>query len=263
MEILVVFGSISDHVVHEKIASHLSSDHSITSRVISAHRHPDKLEKELKNHPYDLVIAGAGLAAHLPGVIASKTLTPTIGVSINSQLGGLDALLSILQMPYGVPVLFFSEERCLEIKAFIDGAKTIDLSSGIHVVTHGEDLDKQPYKKEKNRLCELSDKVNIPISFGNLAEEKKPLIVWVRDENDFLSPNISAIYVPVFPHDIVNQSSVVRKLKQLVNSRGGFVGCNNSRNAFLLWIQWFGSGSPLFSEKLWIIRRGFYEKSSL
>jgi 5-(carboxyamino)imidazole ribonucleotide mutase len=79
-----------------------------SSFVISAHRSPELLEQtlgELEKDGTELIIAGAGLAAHLPGVIASKTLLPVIGVPIASGgLGGMDALLSIVQMPGSVPV---------------------------------------------------------------------------------------------------------------------------------------------------------------
>ena len=79
-----------------------------SSHILSAHRVPELLSKTLKSleeEGTEVIIAGAGLAAHLPGVIASQTLIPVIGVPISSGgLGGLDALLSIAQMPKPIPV---------------------------------------------------------------------------------------------------------------------------------------------------------------
>jgi 5-(carboxyamino)imidazole ribonucleotide mutase len=79
-----------------------------SSHIISAHRTPDLLTStlaELEEAGTEVIIAGAGLAAHLPGVIASKTLLPVIGVPLCSGgLGGMDALLSIVQMPRNIPV---------------------------------------------------------------------------------------------------------------------------------------------------------------
>ncbi|HAK42413.1 MAG TPA: 5-(carboxyamino)imidazole ribonucleotide mutase [Clostridium sp.] len=75
--------------------------------VLSAHRVPEKLTEVLKNleeEGCEVIIAGAGLAAHLPGVIASKTMVPVIGVPINAAINGLDALYSIVQMPKSIPV---------------------------------------------------------------------------------------------------------------------------------------------------------------
>jgi 5-(carboxyamino)imidazole ribonucleotide mutase len=79
-----------------------------SSHVLSAHRVPELLAETLRRLEADgveVIIAGAGLAAHLPGVIASQTLVPVIGVPVSSGgLGGLDALLSIVQMPKPIPV---------------------------------------------------------------------------------------------------------------------------------------------------------------
>jgi len=72
--------------------------------VLSAHRNPKELEKYIESSDADIFIGMAGLAAHLPGFIASRTNKPVIGVPLNVALGGLDSLLSIVQMPKGVPV---------------------------------------------------------------------------------------------------------------------------------------------------------------
>jgi len=74
---------------------------------LSAHRTPSEVEKFAKNareRGIKVIIAAAGMAAHLPGVIASMTTVPVIGVPINASLNGLDALLAIVQMPPGIPV---------------------------------------------------------------------------------------------------------------------------------------------------------------
>ncbi|MCK4252220.1 AIR carboxylase family protein, partial [candidate division WOR-3 bacterium] len=77
----------------------------------SAHRQPEKIQeliKKAKDEGVVVIIAGAGLAAHLPGFIASMTDIPVLGVPLNaSTLGGMDSLLSIVQMPSGVPVATF------------------------------------------------------------------------------------------------------------------------------------------------------------
>jgi 5-(carboxyamino)imidazole ribonucleotide mutase len=73
--------------------------------VLSAHRNPEALREYVeKSDSIEVFIAVAGLAAHLPGAIAARTTKPVIGVPISAKLGGLDALLSIVQMPRGVPV---------------------------------------------------------------------------------------------------------------------------------------------------------------
>jgi len=105
----VVGGSRSDFPTLEKAAA-LLTELGIANelRVVSAHRTPDLLYRyaeEATGRGIQVIIAGAGGAAHLPGMLAAKTILPVIGVPIPTQhLGGLDSLLSIVQMPRGVPV---------------------------------------------------------------------------------------------------------------------------------------------------------------
>ncbi|MCI0344280.1 MAG: 5-(carboxyamino)imidazole ribonucleotide mutase [Chloroflexi bacterium] len=105
----VVGGSRSDFPILEKANALLEMlDVPCELRVVSAHRTPDALFRYAESaaeRGIRVIIAGAGGAAHLPGMLASKTALPVIGVPIPTQpLGGLDSLLSIVQMPRGVPV---------------------------------------------------------------------------------------------------------------------------------------------------------------
>ena len=109
MKAAIIFGSASDKNVMRKAANVLREmGVDFSSHVLSAHRVPELLSETLKYLEEDgteVIIAGAGLAAHLPGVIASQTLIPVIGLPVSSGgLGGLDALLSIVQMPKPIPV---------------------------------------------------------------------------------------------------------------------------------------------------------------
>ena len=105
----VVGGSRSDFPVLEKACAVLMElEIASEMRVVSAHRTPDHLfryAEEAAGRGIRVIIAGAGGAAHLPGMLAAKTLLPVIGVPIPTQhLGGMDSLLSIVQMPRGIPV---------------------------------------------------------------------------------------------------------------------------------------------------------------
>ena len=109
MKAAIIFGSNSDAEIMKKAAAVFREfGVSCVSRVVSAHRSPELLAETIRTLETDgteVIIAGAGLAAHLPGVIASLTLIPVIGVPISSGgLGGLDSLLSIVQMPKPIPV---------------------------------------------------------------------------------------------------------------------------------------------------------------
>ncbi len=106
--ISIIMGSTSDLPVMEKAAEILNTFRiPFEINALSAHRTPEEVEKFAKNaesRGIKVIIAAAGMAAHLPGVIASMTPLPVIGVPIKASLEGLDAILSILQMPPGIPV---------------------------------------------------------------------------------------------------------------------------------------------------------------
>jgi 5-(carboxyamino)imidazole ribonucleotide mutase len=109
MKAAIIFGSRSDKPVMKKAADVLREfGVEFSAHALSAHRVPELLSdtlRKLEAGGVEVIIAGAGLAAHLPGVIASQTLVPVIAVPIVSgSLGGLDALYSIVQMPAPIPV---------------------------------------------------------------------------------------------------------------------------------------------------------------
>lgn len=104
----IIMGSTSDLPVMEKAAAFLDEMQiPFEMNALSAHRTPDAVEifaKDAASRGVKVIIAGAGMAAALPGVIAANTTLPVIGVPIKGMLDGLDALLSIVQMPPGIPV---------------------------------------------------------------------------------------------------------------------------------------------------------------
>lgn len=108
MKVAIFFGSKSDTDIMKNAANALREFQiDFESYILSAHRVPEKLSeviKEVEKKGCKVIIAGAGLAAHLPGVIASQTILPVIGVPINAAVEGMDSLLSIVQMPKSIPV---------------------------------------------------------------------------------------------------------------------------------------------------------------
>ena len=108
-KVAVIMGSDSDWPVMKDAADVLKdAGVEVVSDIVSAHRTPDKMAefaKSARDQGFDIIIAGAGGAAHLPGMVASLTTLPVIGVPISlKHLEGMDSLLSIVQMPNGIPV---------------------------------------------------------------------------------------------------------------------------------------------------------------
>lgn len=109
MKVAVIMGSSSDWKIMKESCSMLEEfEIPYEKKVVSAHRTPQMMfnfASQARQNGFDIIIAGAGGAAHLPGMVASMTTLPVIGVPIESKsLKGLDSLLSIVQMPGGIPV---------------------------------------------------------------------------------------------------------------------------------------------------------------
>lgn len=159
-KVSIIMGSTSDLPVMEKAAKTLN-DFQIPFEMhaLSAHRTPQEVElfaKEAAARGIEVIIAAAGMAAHLPGVIAASTTLPVIGVPINASLDGMDALLSIVQMPPGIPV------ATVGINAAMNAAIL-----SVQLLAIGNDRLKEELKRYKE---ELKDKIIVANKeIGNLS----------------------------------------------------------------------------------------------
>lgn len=129
----IIMGSVSDRPIMDAAAEVLGElDIPYEIRIVSAHRTPDWMAQyasEAASRGLKVIIAGAGGAAHLPGMTASKTTLPVIGVPVPTEhLHGLDSLLSIVQMPGGVPVATVAIGRAGAVNAALLAARILGLS---------------------------------------------------------------------------------------------------------------------------------------
>ncbi|AVQ17129.1 phosphoribosylaminoimidazole carboxylase, catalytic subunit [Fusobacterium gonidiaformans 3-1-5R] len=151
MKVAIIFGSKSDIDVMKGAANCLKEfGIDYEAHVLSAHRVPELLEETLENLEKTgckVIIAGAGLAAHLPGVIASKTTLPVIGVPIKAALEGVDALYSIVQMPKSIPV------ACVGINnSYNAGMLAVQM-----LAIENEDLSKKLIEFRKNMKAKFAE----------------------------------------------------------------------------------------------------------
>ena len=151
----VVMGSVSDwETMHACCDTLESLKISFEHRVVSAHRMPDQMfsyAEDAAARGIKIIIAGAGGAAHLPGMLAAKTALPVIGVPVASRhLKGMDSLLSIVQMPGGVPVATMAIGKAGAINAALMAARVLAL----HDSALGERLEAR--RQESERVAEAS-----------------------------------------------------------------------------------------------------------
>jgi 5-(carboxyamino)imidazole ribonucleotide mutase len=152
-QVSIIMGSTSDLPVMEEAAKILNNlEIPFEMNALSAHRTPDEVEKFAKSaeaNGIKVIIAAAGMAAHLPGVIAAMTPVPVIGVPIKASLDGWDSILSILQMPPGIPVATVG----------VNAAKNAGLLAA-QILSVGDAELRNRFKINKNELKQKIVKAN-------------------------------------------------------------------------------------------------------
>ncbi|MBH0171162.1 5-(carboxyamino)imidazole ribonucleotide mutase [Fictibacillus sp. 18YEL24] len=148
----VIMGSVSDWETMKEACDLLDElEVAYEKKVVSAHRTPDLMfqyAEEAEHRGIEVIIAGAGGAAHLPGMVAAKTIIPVIGVPVQSKaLNGMDSLLSIVQMPKGVPVATVAIGKA--------GAANAGLLAAQMVAVHDEGV-KQRLKQRRATAQQLA-----------------------------------------------------------------------------------------------------------
>ncbi|MBR9699869.1 AIR carboxylase family protein [Candidatus Woesearchaeota archaeon] len=218
-KVLIIFGSKSDQHIYKEISKELKEkkiDHDV--RISSAHRTPDEVHEILQN-PYDLIIAGAGLAAHLPGVVASKVLCPVIGVPVKSNYEGLDAVLSIMQMPPGIPVLGVGVD-----KAGVAAVMALHILKGAEKINLIGDKD----AKAAQKCTSLLDEFSLPYEWSDQLTNSLN-IKFASLNEDAIDTNELVIYVPLMDKDDDSAEAALNVLKHSKN--GLWVGLNRGENA--------------------------------
>ena len=227
MKIFVVFGSKSDETVANPLVQSLSKDFDVEYEVISAHRDLEKLQHKMATWTGDAVIAGAGLAAALPGVVAAMVRLPVFGIPVNSQFGGMDSLGSIAQMPPGVPVITCGPDKFEEIVTFLKlykKQKSTPLTK-VHFVTSRPDAAAEIEKGKK-----LGDEKGLAVSSSAQKRDDAFNVYLVTEEKD-IHANEFCLHLPFFTKEEVNKPETYLTVLKWANKGGLWVGANNTRNA--------------------------------
>lgn len=223
---LIIFGSKSDEKVYSEIASQLKKlKVDFDLRVSSAHKTPDDVDKTLQRD-YAVVIAGAGLAAHLPGVAAARVLRPVIGVPCDGNYQGLDALLSVAQMPPGIPVLAVGVGK--GDVAAVNCIKMMKKYDGVTVIG---------YKKNNavKKAVELLKRFNIPCKFSEKPNKNSVNIEFTYFDESVEEKDELVIYCPLLEKKDDAAESALNFLKH--TNHGLWVGVNNGTNAAIAAVE--------------------------
>src|SRR3989338_2796688 len=226
MDVLVIFGSSSDAHVYTKILGILKKNKiNYEARIISAHKTPAELDTVLAK-PHKIVISGAGLAAALPGTIASKTIRPVIGVPVRSDYQGLDALLSIIQMPPGIPVLAAGVNQ-----AEVAAISAVKMLKKYEIVNLIGDRSNKALLEAENILKEF----DVDFKHSDEADKNAVNLEFVYFDEPIEKKDELVIYCPLLLEEDMKAEAALNLLNH--SSHGLWVGLNNGTNAALAAIE--------------------------
>jgi len=233
MKAFVVYGSDSDAHSFDPLIESLKENHEVSFEVISAHRKPDELFARLKKDDFDIVIAGAGIAAALPGVCASKTSKPVFGVPVAAHFGGLDSLASIVQMPFRVPVLTCGAKKEAEIVKFLKYPQwNTEPAREINLVIRNELVETSWAKKEIARTEKFAEGLGLKVEVTGNTNPEKMNIILVNQEEDIRADEF-CIHVPLLNDEDKANPGKFQMVFDWTLKGGLWVCTNNTRNAVI------------------------------
>jgi 5-(carboxyamino)imidazole ribonucleotide mutase len=249
IQALVVFGSDSDLEIYCKIMDGLKARNiKAELRICSAHRTPERLERMLRESDADIFVAGAGLSAALPGVVASHTIKPVIGIPVSGNYSGLDALLSVHQIPGGIAVLGVgvdnSEGACNAVELALKKYKSVKL---LNTLGESEEITKRLFKGI-NVLEELGAEFQLVEDLGLDFDETKELVINLHPLGEKLLERKGAFAINVPMKEGSTEKDALTLLRQ--SRQGLWVGLNRVENACIAAVQVLNIGFSGFSRKL-------------
>lgn len=236
MKVFVVFGSASDESVSLPLVAALEQDFDTEYAVLSAHRDLEKLRDRLSGWKGGAVVAGAGLAAALPGVAAAMTQAPVFGVPVPSQFGGLDSFASIAQMPPGVPVLAAGPSRPGAAVSFLKQCRAAQGAakggwSLVHFVMRDRALVSHPdLQAEVEKARALGRDRGLDVTLSD-TETNDGFNVILAAEEGHVQPGAFCLHVPFLAKEEAKKPENYLRVLGLAEKGGLWVGANNTRNA--------------------------------
>lgn len=240
MKALVLFGSKSDKLVYEPLVAELEKDFEVEFKVLSAHRDPEALRDKMLQDDFDFIVAGAGLAAHLPGVAAAMTTKPVFGIAVEAQFGGMDAVMAISQMPYGIPVGSLPPGNNKPMFDFLNKIKKLQSSNldMIHVSIEPNLLNYEYVNKELGRLKALASEKNFEIVINAKDVDASAFRIQFIHDGQNISDEPGTLFVPILDDSVRKQTKSAMTVQTWIEKGGLWLGVNNSRNALLFLEKW-------------------------
>lgn len=222
MKVQVLFGSQSDERVYGPLCRSLEVCGSVKMEVASAHRNPERVREIVTDPAADIFVAGAGLAAHLPGVVASLTQKPVFGVAVNGAFAGLDAFLSIVQMPKGVPVLAVLEDNSSLIAPLIQSWRQLPTDK---IYLHWN-RNLQNYSPIEKALQDMETLSQLKVEWAEVEDER----CYGEIVTPWELPKGNKVNLFLCEKEQLSSSQLALDFMAKARHGGAWVGANNIQN---------------------------------
>lgn len=237
MKALVLFESEKETYSFSPLMNRLKDICKAEFHVISVYEDLRKLENLLQNHNADFIITGSGLAGALAGITASLTRVPIFGLPVESNFGGLDATLSMLQLPLGTPVMTTSPQKHNSLIDFLEALKAKSLyESKINLIVDSGVMNYEYITHEINRTRYFCEDKGLLMSVCDCVDEDAFNISLVT-EGDLIHTDTLCLNVPILEKTARDKPTEAIIVFDWMDKGGVWLGVNNTRNAVLAFLR--------------------------
>ena len=231
MNIMVLFESEKESYTYNPLVEKLKENHQVELHILSVYEDLKKIENLVGHLQSDLIIAGSGFSAALPGIVSSLTNAPVIGLPVESQFGGLDSLFSMLQTPLGHPVICSSPGNYERIADFLNliTPKMVN-KKGINIVVDPGVRDYEYVNSEITRTQILCEDKGLDFAVSDAPNDQYGNIRLVTEE-DQIDEGSVFVHVPVVDSTTRDKPTEAMVVYEWINKGGLWLGVDNTRNA--------------------------------
>lgn len=236
MKVLVLFESEDEKYVYQPLLEKIECWNP-KFLIVSAFHDTLKVIEIVKSNPVDIIFVGSGNSSALAGIVSAHSKSLVLGIPVESRFGGLDSLVSMLQLPHDVPVLTTPAGRYDEAVSFIarfKGGPILD--NGIRLVVDSNVVNYEYVVIEMNKAMALCEHFGVKVDVSECISSDKLNVVLVA-ESDNIYADQFAIHVPVVERTTLDKPTGILTISNWVGNGGLWVGVNNARNAIHAYLR--------------------------
>lgn len=237
MKVLVLFESEKESYSFSPLMNELKENYEAELRVISVYDDLRKVENLLQGHGADIIIAGSGLAGANAGIVAAQTSVPVFGLPVETNFGGLDSLLSMIQLPFGTPVMTTAPGEHAALLTFMKNLRSKKTTSNnINLIVDTGVMNYEYITHEINRTRYLCEDKGLTMTVSDTPDDKSFNISLVTEE-DLIHTSDLCLHVPILEKTTRDKPTEAIMVFEWIEKGGIWLGVNNTRNAVLAYLR--------------------------